>query len=229
LQKGLELGSGFSLDALLPILSEDGPQGLSLASKIEPFIQAQPFRAASESAWEDMLNSPDHGVHVLQLGGLPRKSQRMVTEFVLWDLWDHAQNAGNKDHPLPIVLDEIQNLDHSSDSPIDKMLREGRKFGIALILATQTTSNFNAEQRDRLFQAGHKLFFKPADTEIDRFTDILSKATPGVSRADWAGRLARLEKGQCWSLGPAPQPNGAFKQVATLVKVTALEHRFNGA
>lgn len=229
LQKGLERGMGFSLDALLPILSEDGPQGLSLASKIEPFIQARPFRAGTDSAWEDMLGSPDHGVHVLQLKGLAREIQRMVTEFVLWDLWDYAQNAGNKDRPLPIVLDEIQNLDHGSDSPIDKMLREGRKFGIALILATQTTSNFNAEQRDRLFQAGHKLFFKPAETETGRITDILSKATPGVSRADWADRLARLEKGQCWSLGPSPQPNGAFKQTATQVKITALEQRFSGA
>jgi DNA phosphorothioation-dependent restriction protein DptH len=229
LQKGMEIGSGFSLDALLPILGEDSPQGLSLANKIEPFIQARPFHAGTDSAWEDMLGTPEHGVHVLQLKGLARETQRMVTEFVLWDLWDYAQNAGSKDQPLPIVLDEIQNLDHGSDSPIDKMLREGRKFGVALILATQTTSNFNAEQRDRLFQAGHKLFFKPADTEIDRFTDILSKATAGVSRADWADRLARLEKGQCWSLGPAPQANGAFKQVATLVKVTALEQRFNAA
>ena len=228
LQKGLEMGSGFSLDALLPILTEDGPQGQSLANKIEPLIQARPFRGEAESAWEDMFSSRDHSVHILQLTGLARSVQRLVTEFVLWDLWDHAQNSGNKNRPLPIVLDEIQNLDHSSDSPIDKMLREGRKFGIALMLATQTTSNFNAEQRDRLFQAGHKLFFKPADTEIDRFTDILSKATPGVSRASWAERLTRLEKGQCWSLGMAPQADGSFKQVATLVRITALQDRCQG-
>jgi DNA phosphorothioation-dependent restriction protein DptH len=195
---------------------------------MEPFIQARPFRGDAESAWEEMLSSPNHGVNVVQLKGLAREIQRLVTEFVLWDLWDHAQNSGNKNRPLPIVLDEIQNLDHSSDSPIDKMLREGRKFGIALMLATQTTSNFNAEQRDRLFQAGHKLFFKPADTEIDRFTDILSKATLGVSRAAWAERLTRLEKGQCWSLGPAPQSDGTFKQVATLVRITALQDRFQG-
>ncbi|NKN33464.1 ATP-binding protein [Marichromatium bheemlicum] len=226
LQKGLDMGASFSLDALLSLLRNDGSEGGTLASKIEPFVQAQPFRGASESAWEELLGAPDHGVHVLQLGGLSRKIQRMVTEFVLWDLWDYAQNAGNKDRPLPIVLDEIQNLDHRSDSPIDKMLREGRKFGVALMLATQTTSNFKAEQRDRLFQAGHKLFFKPADTEIDRFADILSKTTSGVSRPDWADRLARLDKGQCWSLGPALQADGTFKQVATLVKVTALEQRF---
>ena len=33
-----------------------------------------------------------------------------------------------------------------------------RKVGLSLILSAQTTSNFNQEQRDRLFQAGHKLF-----------------------------------------------------------------------
>lgn len=229
LQKGLEGGLGFSFEALLPILRDDGSQGLSLANKIEPFVQARPFRTGSDSAWDSMLGAPDYGVHILQLKGRGREIQRLVTEFVLWDFWDYAQSVGNKDRPLPVVLDEIQNLDHRSDSPIDKMLREGRKFGLALILATQTTSNFNAEQRDRLFQAGHKLFFKPADTEIDRFSDILSKSTTGVSRQDWADRLARLEKGQCWSLGPALQANGAFKPVPLLVRVTALEQRFNGA
>ena len=35
-------------------------------------------------------------------------------------------------------------------------------------------------------------------------------------------------KGQCWSLGPAPQSDGTFKQVATLVRVTALETASKG-
>jgi len=137
---------------------------------------------------------------------------------------DYAQNSGSKDHPIPIVLDEIQNLDHSSDSPIDKMLREGRKFGLSLLLATQTTSQFNQEQRDRLFQAGHKLFFKPAATEIDRFAHLLAQATP-ESKNDWAHRLTKLEKGQCWSVGPVLQSGGTFREQALLVNVTALEQR----
>ena len=228
LQAGLENGSGFSFDGLLPILQEDSPQGLSLANKIEPFIQARPFVTDAPSSWGEMLRTPEHGVHVLQLKGLGREIQRMVTEFVLWDLWDFAQSTGSKDRPIPIVLDEIQNLDHSSDSPIDKMLREGRKFGLSLMLATQTTSNFNNEQRDRLFQAGHKLFFKPATTETDRFAQILAQATTGVSKAEWAERLARLEKGQCWSLGAVQQPDGRFSEAAMLVSVTALEKRALG-
>jgi DNA phosphorothioation-dependent restriction protein DptH len=123
-----------------------------------------------------------------------------------------------------VVLDEIQNLDHRSDSPIDKMLREGRKFGLSLMLATQTTSQFDQEQRDRLFQAGHKLFFKPANTEIPRFADLLSVAT-GVSKSDWGERLAKLQKGQCWSLGPVLSSSGNLREKPELVSVTSLEKR----
>jgi DNA phosphorothioation-dependent restriction protein DptH len=159
---------------------------------------------------------------------LGRDVQKLVTEFALWDLYDQACNTGSKRHPIPVVLDEIQNLDHRSDSPIDKMLREGRKFGLSLLLATQTTSNFNQEQRDRLFQAGHKLFFKPAETEIGNFASLLAQTTSD-SKGDWAQRLAKLEKGQCWSLGPIQTSSGALQDKPLLVSVTALEERaFSG-
>jgi DNA phosphorothioation-dependent restriction protein DptH len=224
LQAGIEEEPKFTLDGVIRRLREDGQHGETLANKLEPLIRAEPFRAGEESAWEQMLASPENWVHVLQLKGLAREIQKMVTEFTLWDLWDYAQNTGSENRPVPIVLDEIQNLDHSSDSPIDKMLREGRKFGLSLILATQTTSQFNQEQRDRLFQAGHKLFFKPASTEIDRFAQLLHQST-GIAKGDWNQRLANLEKGQCWSLGSVLKSGGTFKEEAVLVNVTSLEER----
>jgi DNA phosphorothioation-dependent restriction protein DptH len=226
LQAGIEDNPSFVLDDILPLLRADGQNGESLANKLEPLIKSEPFRAIDEgSAWEEMLCSPANWVHVLQLKGLAREIQKMVTEFALWDLWDYAQNTGSKDRPIPIVLDEIQNLDHSSDSPIDKMLREGRKFGLSLMLATQTTSQFNQEQRDRLFQAGHKLIFKPATTEIEKFAQLLAQSPAGISKGEWGQRLANLEKGQCWSLGRVQKSGGTFKEEAVLVSVTALEKR----
>jgi DNA phosphorothioation-dependent restriction protein DptH len=226
IQTGLEEDSAFGLGDILDRLRGEGNSGETLANKLEPFVRAEPFRDANSPAWGEMLSSDQHWVNILQLKGLAREIQKAVTEFTLWDLWDYAQNSGAKQRPIPIVLDEIQNLDHSSDSPIDKMLREGRKFGISLILATQTTSQFNAEQRDRLFQAGHKLFFKPATTEIDRFAQILSRAIGGTTKAEWATRLAKLEKGQCWSLGPVLRSDGSFREEAIFVSVTPLEKRF---
>jgi len=228
LQAGIEEEPDFVLDGILPRLRADSQNGESLANKLEPLIKSEPFRPGEESAWEGMLSSPANWVHVLQLKGLAREIQKMVTEFALWDLWDYVQNTGSKDRPIPVVLDEIQNLDHSSDSPIDKMLREGRKFGLALMLATQTMSQLTQEQRDRLFLAGHKLIFKPATTEIDRFAQLLAQSSAGLSKAEWGQRLANLEKGQCWSLGRVLKSGGTFKEEAVLVSVTPLEKRYFG-
>lgn len=38
---------------------------------------------------------------------------------------------------MPIILDEVQNLNFGSSSPAVKVLREGRKFGLTGIFATQ--------------------------------------------------------------------------------------------
>ena len=224
LEEGIEENPNFELNEVIARLREDSQNGETLANKLEPFIKSDPFRVQSDSAWDGMLTSKENWVHVLQLKGLSREIQKLVTEFALWDLWDYVCNTGNKNRPIPVVLDEIQNLDHRSDSPIDKMLREGRKFGLSLILATQTTSQFDQEQRDRLFQAGHKLFFKPASTEINRFADLLSVAT-GISKSDWGERLAKLQKGQCWSLGPVMSSSGVLREKPELVSVTSLENR----
>ncbi len=224
LEAGIEEDIGFSLAGVLERLRADGTHGETLANKLEPFIKAEPFRTGTDSAWDSMLTSPSHWVHILQLKGLSKDIQKLVTEFALWDLWDYACNTGSKNRPIPVVLDEIQNLDHRSDSPIDKMLREGRKFGLSLILATQTTSQFDQEERDRLFQAGHKLFFKPANTEITRFAELLSVAT-GITKGEWGERLAKLQKGQCWSLGATISSNGTLREKAELVSITSLEER----
>jgi len=145
---------------------------------------------------------------------------------VLWDLYDYATTHGSKDAPLPIVLDEIQNLDHRGDAPLEKLLREGRKFGISLLLATQTLSGFAGDARDRLFQAAHKLFFAPAGTEVRRFADLLKDSVPDSDRENWVDRLSSLQKGECLSLGPHITPGSGLKNRVVSIKITPLEDRF---
>jgi len=225
LESGIEEGAAFTLNNLLDRLENEGSFGQSVANKLMPLIRAEPFQPGAEAPWEEMLKTANYWVHILQLSGFDRDTQRMITEFVLWDLWDYVTKTGSKNTPVPLVLDEIQNLDHSSDSPIDKMLREGRKYGVSLMLATQTTSNFSQEERDRLFQAGHKLFFKPASTETERFAKILAQTTPGINSAEWKSRLSRLKKGECYSLGLTVDTHGETEEEPLLVKITAFEDR----
>ena len=149
----------------------------TVANKMRPFVDMNPFGEEEPESWERLFLDPVSNCHILQLAGFMKDSGRLITEFSLIDLYWFYKTRGTKDKPRVIVLDEIQNLDHRLESPLGQFLTEGRKFGISLILATQTLSNFTKDEKGRLFQASHKLFFKPADTEIKTFAQLLADAT----------------------------------------------------
>ena len=225
LEAGLTANPNYNLEGFVEDLEEEGTRGESVANKIRTLVKMNCFdNTAATNLYEDEVREK-HAVQIIQLTQIPKDLQRIITEFVLWDLWAYVQKHGHKNKPITIVLDEMQNLDHSADSPIDKLLREGRKFGISLVLATQTVSNFTNEQKDRLFQASTKLFFKPATTEISSFADLLSKVHPELRKSDWIEQLNSLEKGQCFFAGYVDDGRGQFKEVVRKLDITALEER----
>lgn len=227
-------GNTFNLASLISQLEEQkeagGPTAASAASvisKIQPFVDMNPFGEEDIESWEKLFNDPTSRCHIIQLAGFMKDIGRLITEFALIDLYWYYRARGDKNNPKVIVLDEIQNLSHQLDSPLGQFLTEGRKFGISLILATQTLSNLNKDQRDRLFQASHKLFFKPADTEIRSFAQILSDAT-GQRIEDWIDRLSSLKRGECFSLGHALNATNNKLEVNkwSKIKIRALEERY---
>jgi len=217
------------LRCLDEIRSQGGPVASSAATvmnKIQPLVDMHPFGPEDPEAWERLFTDQESRCHIIQLMGFVRDSAQLITEFTLFDLYWYYRSYGSKDNPKIIVLDEVQNLDHGIDSPLGKMLTEGRKFGISLILATQTLSNLNKDEQDRLFQASHKLFFRPADTELRRFAQILSDVT-GEKSDDWVNRLASLQRGECYSIGPVLNSSTGRLEVNRTFKIRihALEER----
>lgn len=226
-------GNAFQLDGLLEVLEDyledkkhNNSTVQSTLSKLKPFVMERPFASDADGmGWEKLFEDEKNKSHVFQLAGLDMHSQRLVTEFILWDLWAFARGGGNKDVPRVVVLDEVQNLDQRLESPLGKYLTEGRKFGLALISATQTLSNLTSEQQARLFLSGHKLFFKPAETEIKEYANVLSNAT-GDTTNIWIERLSKLEKGECYSLGPSLGDDGSFKpKLDVKIRIAAMEDR----
>jgi len=224
--------SQMSLDKMLQILddyTEDKKikaPALTLHSKIRPFVLDNPFAYGAEGFnWDSLFSDKTRLCHIFQLAGLDMHSSRLVTEFILWDLYGYLQSKGKKTDPKVIVLDEVQNLDHQDGSPLSKYLREGRKFGLSLILATQTMSGMKKDERDRMFNADHKLFFKPADTELKAFAEIAAIATRQKAD-DWVGRLSNLKKGECYSVGPSLNTtNNKMSNLAQKITITPLEER----
>ncbi len=198
----------------------------TLHSKINPFVLDKPFAHGQDGLnWDSIFTDNKNRCNVFQLTGLDMHSTRLVTEFVLWDLYGYLQSKGKKTDPKVIVLDEVQNLDHQEGSPLSKYLREGRKFGVSLILATQTMSNMRKDERDRMFNAGHKLFFKPADTELKAFAEIAAISVRQKPE-DWVNKLANLRKGECYSIGQSLNLlTGNTTILAQKIKITPLEER----
>jgi DNA phosphorothioation-dependent restriction protein DptH len=225
-------GNNFNLDDLLNVLESylDGKSHArmtiqSTMSKIKPFVLDKPFSSdVGGIGWDAIFSDNEFFCHVFQLAGLDMHSWRLVTEFILWDLYAYVRSSGNKDKPKVVVLDEVQNLDHREECPLAKYLTEGRKFGLSLILATQTLSNLSTDQQSRLFQSAHKLFFKPAETEMQEYGKVLQNAT-GESSKTWIERLSNLKKGECYSLGPSLGEDDVLKTIASKIKVAALEDR----
>ena len=218
-------GANYDFSRMLDDLREESKIGKTLANKLSPMVKSKLFDNSNSQSWQRIFNDPTTKINIVQLASFSRDIMQLATEFTLWDLYSYACSYGQKNKPLPIVLDEIQNLDHRLESPLGKMLTEGRKYGLSLILATQTLSMLEKEEQDRLFQASHKLFFAPAETEIQIYAKLLEQAVPDTNKKAWLEELAKLQKGECISVGLHKNYNGQLEQGAKVVKVAALAAR----
>ncbi|MEG6468282.1 DNA phosphorothioation-dependent restriction protein DptH [Enterobacter bugandensis] len=227
LEDGIELyGAEYNFNRMLRDLEDAGKHGEALANKLHSIVRANLFSFASEmDGWKDIFESTSSTTRLIQLARLSRDVWLLATEFILWDLYSYVCANGDKNTPIPVVLDEVQNLDQKLDSPLGKMLTEGRKYGLSLILATQTLSNLKRDEQDRLFQAAHKLFFAPAETEIQSYAKLLEQAVPGSNKKNWLTELAKLKKGECISVGLHINENGHLEQSAKVLKVSSLGNR----
>lgn len=231
IQTGMDCKPDFGMPDLIPALEaflEDGvhqqPPLKSVISKLKPFVAANLFKAGGTIGWDELFADVERLCQVFQMTMLDRTMYLLLTEFVLWDLYSTARTAWDESNPHVIVLDEVQNLDQKLDSPLGKFLTEGRKFGLSLIAATQTLSNLKDDEKARLFQSAHKLFFKPADSELKRYSELVKTAAQTGSADEWKARLSSLVRGQCISIGPAVEGD-SLKVRVNVIDVSSLEAR----
>lgn len=224
--RGLDkYGEGMNLNYLLAELEEDtsGP-AKTARSQIKPFIDKNPFNHNAVYNWGDILNQKGK-VFIVQLTGFNRDVQLMITEFILWDIWNYQLHHGDKNKPFPVILDEAQNLDHREKSPSAKILTEGRKFGWSGWYATQSLKGqFTMDEISRLQNSSQKVYFMPPENEISAIASNL--AQDSAVRKEWEKRLATLKKGQCITSGPMLQKDGTLKSGSpVIINISALQDR----
>ncbi|KAA0777841.1 DNA phosphorothioation-dependent restriction protein DptH [Bacillus sp. BB51/4] len=218
-------GDDMSLIKLRECLEEDGSSYAKTAlSQIRPLIDRNPFSHENTINWKDVVDSNGE-IFIIQLTGYPRDVQLMITEFILWDLWNYSVRFGNKNNPMPVIMDEAQNLDHTEKSPSARILQEGRKFGWSAWYATQfLKSQLATDELARLQNASQKVYFAPPEQEISTIATSLSNESS--EKKEWENRLSTLKKGQCIVHGPVLQVNGELSQpTVTVVDIISLSER----
>lgn len=177
-------------------LMEGNSTAKSVASKITPFIDAAKFNTEMDYDWKS-LNEGEAKLFVVQLTGLSKDIQVIITEMMLWNAWYYFKLNGSKEKPFVVVLDEAQNLDHGEKSPTAKILTEGRKFGWGAWFATQFLTNFKEDEISRLQNASLKIYFKPVENEIQSVAKRIDQGNPTM----WTSKIQSLRKGHCIVLG----------------------------
>lgn len=227
IMQGLEkYNEQMDFDHLYEIVREiDNAQSESILNKMRPFIDLKPFAADDNFSWSTIKNS-EGMVYIVQLIGYDRPTQLMLTELLLWDLWNFAQSNGKESEPLVVVLDEAQNLNHQSSSPSGKILTEGRKFGISGWYATQfMKGQLSEEEIQCLQQASQKLYFCPPENGVVEVAKSIDITAAGAK--EWAEKVKKLKKGECVTCGSMLRGEMWTKYPPRIIKVTSLQERIN--
>lgn len=175
-------------------LLEEG-SNRSVTSKIYGKFDSA-FRKVRMSAVPDILQ-PGR-VTVLDLDGFSIYVQKMLPELILSILWRYYRIEGQKkEEPLYIVCDEFQNLSMRPDSVLGQILCEGRKFHMAMLLATQTMEQFDRSEKALLLQAATQICFRPGPDEVKAVFKRLGAEQNRLGE----NRLSGLQRGECIASG----------------------------
>ena len=204
--------------------TSEAKEAKTVLSAMQQFLDSDLFDTASAFDWQDVTKR-DGKVTVIQLTGLDRTLQTILTEITLWDAWYSLVKFGKKDTPFVVVLDEAQNLSFQDSSPAVKILREGRKYGWSAWFATQFLKGaLDSGEISNLQQAAERIYFKPSGEEMSYVASQIADDKSEVS--DWYNTLKAMVKGQCIVQGDRIKPNGQFGAVRpSLVNVTSIGAR----
>ena len=137
-------------------------------------------------------------VTILDFSGYTQWSQILIAQLVLSILWrQYRVNGQQEQEGTWVVVDEFQNFPLKEDSVLTQILREGRKFKLSLILATQTLAGFDVNQRAVLQQPATKLYFKPAESDLRR----IANGFPDMDSKEASIILQNLRIGECLASG----------------------------
>lgn len=163
-------------------------------------------------SWEKIIKK-EGGVWVIQLKGLDQQVSMITTEMLIWNLISFLQSKGPSDIKLFLVLDEAHKLSFERGSPVDWILREGRKFGVGGILASQQLDDYS---KVAISNTATKLIFQNHD-ERHKLSKALAKKCRNISNyKKISDIITTLDRGDAFMLN---------ENIGRIVEIDEIEKR----
>lgn len=182
-----------ALEGALQNSSSRGAQ--EVTSRLRSLFLHNPFVDGQEPDTEPYI----HIIDLTKYAGDP-PTQSSIAELLLFYIWKKISSSEVK-RPIFIYCDEFQNVGLRRNGTLWKMITEGRKFGLNVILITQSlTAQFSTEEQQLLLQIPYLLTFRTAGRDTNCWARHLSSVE---NQREMALLLSRLNRGSCIISGPA--------------------------
>lgn len=167
-----------SLNNLCSELEKTGGFGAGVADCVQSVLDDINEVGYEEQTWDDLFLQ-ERKIIVINLGNEVGDSTHQLLDMMVGSLfnWQMTHDSGF----LSIAIDELIDQDFSTGSPLQTIVKQGRKFHTALIGATQDYFNQGSSYLDVMKQANMKSFCRLGKSE-DRVAQKL-----GYSNAVDAG------------------------------------------
>jgi DNA phosphorothioation-dependent restriction protein DptH len=171
---------------------EKGAAGRNAAARLLTFTDFGLFREDATGSFE-LRTDPPQG-WIIDVSHLMEEVQRFAASFILRrvyrEMFAWPQDSRMK---LAVVLDEAHRM--ARDVTLPKLMKEGRKYGVGVIVASQSADDFH---KDVLGNAGTKIVFRtnfPASKEV-------AKLLRGRNGVDLSQHIEKLDVGVAYVSTP---------------------------
>lgn len=136
-------------------------------------------------------------INILDFSGINPTAQRDLTEILLSFIWKKIRTENRNGRKIYFVIDECQHYIAKRNSILLEMLRESRKYGVGIIMSTQSNSGFTPTVMAAINQTAVQLFFRPSTSDMKKIAEIVAPQDTGL----WLLKLKRLNVGESIAIG----------------------------
>ncbi len=144
---------------ILAMLHEDDATYESLRNRFEPLLEDIDALGMASHSWDEVFQQNTGKIIVIRTASGCAEHGDQLIDMMLASLFSYQKETPGVQ--LDIFVDELQNQNLSTDSPIHQILKEGRKYGVAFIGATHDFYPFNTELGKIMSKADTQIILRP--------------------------------------------------------------------